>query len=241
MRWWERLFAGVPSPSAAVAEKRTKSSVVLEMDALQAELKPFFEHHDFRQKGRHYHRQVEYGLIHVVTLWVAKKEPPAWTPVPGFRTRLYGHFRVDFGIYVKEVREAEWGAEDCVPRTLSEPYCEIRFHDDYGATMHGWYEVRNDEPTRQMVRETIETLALPFFDTFVSRDKILEVMASGQQGLWMCRPWVLSACILWKRGDLDGARECLRAKARQSKDEGHPHYHYLLELADRMGIGPLGV
>jgi hypothetical protein len=35
---------------------------------------------------------------------MAPKEPSAWTEVLGLRERRYGNFRLDFGVYVPEVK-----------------------------------------------------------------------------------------------------------------------------------------
>jgi hypothetical protein len=41
--------------------------------------------------------------VHVVYFWQAPNEPPAWTEVPGLRERVYGKFRLDFGVHVPEM------------------------------------------------------------------------------------------------------------------------------------------
>ena len=59
-------------------------------------------------KRRHcFNRHADDGLVHVVYFWMAPKEPPAWTEVPGLRERLYGSFRLDFGVYVPEMNRTQ--------------------------------------------------------------------------------------------------------------------------------------
>lgn len=59
-------------------------------------------------KRRHaFNRSVHDGLVHVVQFQMAPKEPPAWTEVPGLRERLYGTFRLNFGVHVPEMTRTQ--------------------------------------------------------------------------------------------------------------------------------------
>jgi hypothetical protein len=53
---------------------------------------------------------------------MAPKEPPAWTAVPGLRERIYGSFRLDFGVYVPEMQRSH------TPRSawINEYDCQLR-------------------------------------------------------------------------------------------------------------------
>jgi hypothetical protein len=53
---------------------------------------------------------------------MAPKEPPAWTEMPGLRERLYGKFRLDFGVHIPEIRRM--GAP--VPGWINEYNCQLR-------------------------------------------------------------------------------------------------------------------
>jgi hypothetical protein len=57
----------------------------------------------FKKRRHCFNREADDGLVHVVYFWQAPKEPPAWTEVPGLRERLYGKFRLDFGVHVPEM------------------------------------------------------------------------------------------------------------------------------------------
>ena len=64
---------------------------------------PHLKSAGFRKRRHCFNRRTDDGLVHVVYFWMAPKEPPAWTAVPGLRERLYGHFRLDFGVWVPEI------------------------------------------------------------------------------------------------------------------------------------------
>jgi hypothetical protein len=53
----------------------------------------------FRKRRHSFNRLASDGIVHVVLFWMAPKEPPAWTEVPGLRERLFGSFRLEFGVY----------------------------------------------------------------------------------------------------------------------------------------------
>ncbi|MCJ1700419.1 DUF4304 domain-containing protein [Rathayibacter festucae] len=54
----------------------------------------------FRKRRHSFNRVAGDGLVHLVFFWMAPKEPPAWTEIRGLRERLYGTFRIEFGVHV---------------------------------------------------------------------------------------------------------------------------------------------
>ena len=125
----------------------------------------------FRKRRHCFNRQVADGIVHVVYFWMAPKEPPAWTEVPGLRERRYGQFRLDFGVYVpemkrtKEPRSAWINDYDChLRRTIG----ELR-----GATSDLWWEI--DDPGASVVaRDALVAHGIPWLDSFPDRASVID-------------------------------------------------------------------
>ena len=79
------------------------SPAVTRMREIVADNAALLKREGFRKRRTGFNREVADGLVQVVYFWMAPKEPPAWTPVPGLRERLYGTFRIDFGVRVPEM------------------------------------------------------------------------------------------------------------------------------------------
>jgi hypothetical protein len=57
------------------------------MAAIVADHAPMLKRAGSRKRRHGFNRAADDGLIHVVHFWMAPKEPPAWTEVPGLRER----------------------------------------------------------------------------------------------------------------------------------------------------------
>ncbi|GAA1241847.1 hypothetical protein GCM10009657_17130 [Oryzihumus leptocrescens] len=93
------------------------------MAAIVADVAPTLKAAGFRKRRYAFNRATTGGLVHVVKLWMAPKEPPAWTEVPGLRERQYGEFYLECGVWVPEMTRlgeprGNWINEyDCQLRT----------------------------------------------------------------------------------------------------------------------------
>ena len=132
---------------------------------------PLLKQAGFKKRRHCFNRLTADGLVHVVVFWMAPKEPPAWTEVPGLRERRYGSFRLNFGVYVPEM------ARNYTPRSdwINDFDCQLR--QTIGRLMTGkdqdfWW--RLDEPYASLLaRDALEGYGLPWLDHFPDRDAVL--------------------------------------------------------------------
>jgi Domain of unknown function (DUF4304) len=83
-----------------------KAPLATAMEQIVEDAAPLMRASAFRKRRHSFNRTMPDGLVHVVSFWMAPFEPSAWTEVPGLRTRLYGTFRLDFGVYVPEMNKS---------------------------------------------------------------------------------------------------------------------------------------
>ena len=190
----------------------------------------------FKKRRASFNRATPDGLVHVVWFWMAPKEPPAWTEIPGFRERLYGTFRPEFGVYVPEMRrsgspKADWiNAYNCqLRRTVGQLM---------GAPGDLWWSL-GDEGASDLAQSAVMDFGLPWLDTFPDREAILEhFRISGPTGIGMS-----------PAGDLD-VGEMLASLGRHAEartvlehyvDRGvsAPHAGYLASYLPAVGYADL--
>lgn len=108
--------------TAAYGEEMPSTPEAEAMAKVVARHAPLLRVNGFKKRRHCFNRPVADGLVQVVNLRMAPKEPTVWTEVPGLRERLYGLFRLDFGVYVPEMTRS--GA----PRTawINEYNCHLR-------------------------------------------------------------------------------------------------------------------
>ena len=133
---------------------------------------PVLKQAGFRKRRQSFNRRTSAGLVHVVTLWMHPKEPPAWTEVPGLRERGYGTFRLDVGVHVPEMTRSH------TPRSswVNEYDCHLRrtagqlAGDELGDR---WWPLADPEADAWAL-SALESLALPWLDRFPDHDAIVE-------------------------------------------------------------------
>lgn len=139
----------------------------------------------FRKRRHSFNRVTKVGLVHVVHFWMAPKEPPAWTEVPGLRERLYGHFRLDFGVYVPEMKRGGTPRSDWI----NEYDCHLRrnigqlMRSDASADL--WWPL-SDEHAEVTARDALLEYGLPWLEHFPDRDAVLrrfEALGPGALGM----------------------------------------------------------
>lgn len=133
---------------------------------------PALKANGFRKRRHSFNRPASDGLVHVVNFWMAPKEPPAWTEVPGLREQLYGHFRIDFGVYIPEM------ARTHTPRSawINEYDCHLRRSvGDLMPDREGGFWWGLDDPRAAV--ETglaLEQFGVPWLDGFPNHAAVLE-------------------------------------------------------------------
>lgn len=189
----------------------------------------------FKKRRHSFNRTTEDGLVHVVNFWMAPKEPPAWTEVPGLRQRLYGNFRLDFGVYVPEMKRMG------VPRSdwVNEYNCQLR--KTIGELLGSgdvWWSLK-DRKSPDVAQAALHFYGLPWLEQFPDKDTLLDrFYASGPLRIGMS-----------PAGDLDVA-EMLAALGRTQEARGvleryvekpmlHTHAVYLADYLPSIGHGDL--
>jgi hypothetical protein len=127
----------------------------------------------FRKRRHCFNRTVADGLVHVVNFWQAPKEPPAWTEVPGLRERLYGTFRLDFGVHIPEMDRFH------KPRGpwINDYDCNLR--RSIGQLIEGddapdrWWPLREAQ-VADRAEDALRRYGLPWLDSFPDASVVLD-------------------------------------------------------------------
>jgi hypothetical protein len=179
----------------------------------------------FRKRRHSFNRTTADGLVHGVFFWMAPKEPPAWTEVPGLRERLYGNFRLDFGVHVPEMHRMG------VPRSdwINTYNCHLR--RTIGQLMSGddrsdlWWSL-NDEQADAVARSALQERGLPWLDQFPDHEAVLERFEDlGPLGIGMGPAGGLDiAEMLTARARPADARRVLEAYVERPMLRAHAGY-----------------
>lgn len=191
----------------------------------------------FRKRRHSFNRTTGDGLVHVAFFWMAPKEPPAWTEVPGFRERLYGSFRLEFGVHVPEVKRMGVPASSWV----NEYNCHLR--RTIGQLIGNdrsdlWWSLA-DEGAPAVARAALVDYGLPWLDGFPDKETLLErFRATGSVGLGMTPAGDLDiAEMLTALGRAEEARLVLERYVGQPILL--PHAEYLAEYLPAIGHADL--
>jgi hypothetical protein len=206
----------------------------LRMRAIVDEQAPLLKEAGFKRRRHSFNRFAGDGLVHVVYFWMAPKEPPAWTEVPGLRERLYGSFRLDFGVHVPEMTRthtprSSWINDyDChlrrtIGQLISRPYAP-----------DSWWKL--DDPEASANADTaLRSAGLPWLDSFPDANSILDSFDEfGPIPLGLGPAGSLDIADLYRaRGDEERERRVLIEYV------SHPvlqsHIRYLTTYLDRHG------
>ncbi len=190
----------------------------------------------FRKRRHSFNRHTDAGLIHVVKFWQAPKEPSAWTEVPGLRVRLFGTFRLDFGVFVPEITRMGTPTSDWI----NDYNCHLR--TTIGELMHEpgdfWMPLANPESDRWAL-DCIQGFGLPWLDQFPDHQHILDAFNSGgfdRIGMYPAAPLDIAE-MLAALGRSAEARTMLETYA--SRPDHGPHAHYLVDYLTRIGHADL--
>ena len=139
----------------------------------------------FRKRRHSFNRVTRSGMVHVVHFWMAPKEPPAWTEVPGLRERLYGSFRVDLGVWVPEITRGKQPRQ--VGAWVNEYDCALRvgltqvMNGEFGST---WWSL-DDPSSATIAHKGLLESGLPWLDQFGDPSAIVEAFERAKE------PWEL--------------------------------------------------
>lgn len=179
----------------------------------------------FKKRRHCFNRRTASGLIHVVNFWQHPKEPPAWTEVPGLRKRLYGTFRLDFGVFVPEISRGE------APRAawINEYDCHLRRtigHLTHGDALADWWWPLADPDAEEVARSAVAEHGLPWLDEFPDHDAVLNNFRRlGPLGIGMTPAGPLDvAAMLDGLGRHGEARAVLEEYANEPVVQGHAYY-----------------
>ena len=204
-----------------MSDKRPHAERMAEIVAARA---PSLKKVGFRKRRHTFNRLADDGIVHMVTFWMAPHEPAAWTEIPGLRTRRYGSFRIDFGIYVPEMnrmgspRGAWINTYDCQMRQTMGQLMGQSSGDL-------WWPV--DDPDSSAKASTvIETFGLPWLDRFMNDTSIISTFEREGPfpvGLSPAGPLdVADLCAA--RGDTTRARSILEEYTSSPVNMGHIQY-----------------
>ena len=142
------------------------------MSAIVSDHAPLLKRLGFRKRRHSFNRLQGDGIVHVVYFWMAPKEPPAWTEVPGLRERRYGSFRLDFGVYLPEMTRFH------TPRSnwINEYDCDLRRtigHLLPGSSDDVWWSLE-DPLASDVAGQALREYGLPWLDRFPNRKAVLD-------------------------------------------------------------------
>ena len=186
------------------------------------------------KKRRHcFNRVTPAGLVHVVYFWQHPKEPPAWTEVPGLRERLYGTFRLDFGVFVPEMTRSQPSRSDWI----NEYNCDLR--TTIGKLVRGddqgdWWWPLADTDAEDVATSALVEHGLPWLDRFPDHAAVLDGFRTGGPfGIGMSPAGALDIAQMLTGLDRPvEARAVLEGYVQQPVHRNHAEYlmKYLLDI-----------
>lgn len=191
----------------------------------------------FRKRRHSFNRRLDSGLVHVAYFWMAPKEPPAWTEVPGLRERRYGGFRLDFGVWVPEITRSHTARGTWI----NEYDCHLRATIGWlmtGKHVDFWWQL--DDPNAASLAQTALTdNGLPWLDTFPDHEAILtQFTERGPTAIGLSPAGALDLADMCQARDDDRqARRILEDYAEQPHLVSH--VSYLQDYLPKIGHGDL--
>ena len=220
---------------------KAQSEATQVMDEVQAGIRPFLRELGWRARARAFNRTTSDGLTHVIEFQMGRFDPSGTHDV-GFRRNLYGKFTVNVGVYVPEVDE--YTTSGGGKRSFVHEYdcCIRRRIGNLGAGQQDvWWNLEAPHEQAAEVFRRIEKDAFPFFAQLETRDAILSQWNTGKFKPYSGGnpPRIVCAIILAGRGRRAEARSFLATQAMEHIN--HPHFAWVLTLADKLGLGKLDI
>ncbi|TNM41133.1 DUF4304 domain-containing protein [Nocardioides albidus] len=194
-----------------------------QMAAIVATFAPLMKQQGFRKRRHCFNRTMDSGLVHVANFWQHPKEPAAWTEVSGLRERRYGTFRLDFGVYVPEIKRGGSPRSDWI----NDYNCHLRRTAGQleGAQHDMWLPIDDPESVEHTQR-SLEEFGFPWLARFASHDAVLdEFHRYGAVGIGMSPAGGLDiADMLIALGRQQEARSVLEGYVSRSVLKSHGQY-----------------
>jgi hypothetical protein len=150
----------------------------MRMAALVLEHAPTLKEAGFQKRRHGFNRLMDDQIVHLVNFWMAPKEPPAWTEIPGLRERLYGSFRIDFGVYIPAMNRSH---------TPKGPWiniydCQMRrtMGDLMGSTTGDLWWSLEDPKASSNAAQALKNFGLPWLDQFNNTESV--ITSFGHEG-----------------------------------------------------------
>ena len=203
------------------------------MKAIVSDHAPLLRSLGFRKRRHSFNRRQGDGIVHLVYFWMAPKEPPAWTEVPGLRERRYGSFRLDFGVYVPEMTRSHAPRSDWI----NDYDCNLRKaigHLLPGESDDVWWGLE-DEGASNVAGQALVQFGLPWLDGFPDRAAVLDAFErDGPLGIGMSPAGGLDIADVYRAvGDHDAERRTLEHYV--SRPVLRSHAEYLTEYLQQRG------
>jgi hypothetical protein len=197
------------------------------MARIVAMLAPLLKAAGFLKRRHSFNRTTADGLVHVVALWMAPREPPAWTEVPGLRERVFGSFRLDLGVRVPEMT-----------RTGTTPTTWVDGHQCQLRRAGEWCDLR-DERAEEAARTSLLEQAFPWLDRFGTKHAVIESFERyGAAGIGMAPAGDLDIAQLQQALGLE-ADARLTLERYVARGIPRSHAHYLADYLPGIGYGDL--
>ena len=176
---------------------------------------------------------------------MAGADPPGTTYIPGLRENMYGLFTINIGVYVPEVAVLQHGRGaknfaheyNCCVRT--------RLGANLAENQDTWWRIVSDAAVVESVVNLIRSDAMPFFERFGTREKILkECYATNFDRMRVplfSPPKIVCGIILAERGEIAKAHKLLAEQFKENETEHPGHAEHVQGLAAKMGLPDLAL
>jgi len=199
---------------------------------------PLFKDAGFRKRRHGFNREVQAGMVHVVSFQMGPYEPPGADEIPPFRINLYGKFAVNLGVYVPEMVFENWQ----VPKGwVNETQCQLRKRLGELVTAGAsdlWWSLDEPSAASSDVADALSVHGLPWLERFLSRaDLLREFRSEGRFALGMAPRGPLE--IAWLLADSDRATAESVVREYLREDLSPPHREWLQKILATKGFDHL--
>jgi hypothetical protein len=181
----------------------------------------------FRKRGHTFNRQTEPGIIQVINFQAGQNF-----------SNEYGQFTVNLGIFVEEIFKTIF--EIPVPDFPKEYHCEIRtrlgtltpYERDH------WWDLRENQLQASLeIGHLLQRYAIPFLDSFASREAIIEQWYAGRLARWLpARRGVSVAIVAAHLGRLEEAQQLLQEHYEKCIRENCAHQNFISRIATKLNV-----
>ena len=182
---------------------------------------------NYRKRGHAFNRQTEPGLIQVINFQAGQNF-----------SLYYGQFTINLGIFVEEIFKTT--LEIPVPDFPKEYHCELRTR--LGALTpyerDHWWDLRENQLQASLeIGHLLQKYAIPFLDSFASREAIIKQWYAGNLERWLpARRGVSVAIVAAHLGRSEEARQLLQEHYRKCIQENCKHQDFISRIAAKLNV-----